>query len=251
MGRISGQKLTDQEKIEKQINHYFPILAQFYIVFSHSIDFIEEVGAKQALLYGGARRIGSIRSAVERIVDTAPPSRTKRLERIEQTDITDALLLLYVHMIGVLDAFAIALDSKLKLNLGKRNIDLLGAKFLCTASLPPLTTLMANYDSWLYRIKEELRNRFVHRIPPYVPDSRFTQEEADRNATLEREKFRLLLEDGDVEGSERISEEQKSLGTFWPVIAFTDNNTLYHLHPTLLDDTFRFCCLNVPSPMIT
>jgi hypothetical protein len=244
LGLISGHTLTDQEKIETQINHFFPILAQFFIVFSHSVEMIEDKGAKEILKYGGSRRIGSIRLAVEKVIDIAPPSRVKPLQRTQQNEVTDALLVLYVHMVGVFDAFAIALDSKLGLKLDKRKIDLMGAKFLGTLALPQLTALMAKYDLWLHRIKDELRNRFVHRVPPYIPDSRFTQEEADRYADLEREKFRLLIEDGDIEGSDNISEEQKSLGTFWPVIAFTDNNTLYHLHPTLLDDTFRFCCLN-------
>lgn len=244
LGLISGHKLTDQEKIDTQINHFFPILAQFFIVFNHSIDLVEDTGAKEILKYGGSRRIGSIRLAVERVIDTAPPSRLKPLERKEQNEVTDSLLVLYVHMVGVLDAFAIALDSRLKLKLDKRKIDLMGAKFLGTLALPQLTALMAKYDLWLRRIKDELRNRFVHRVPPYIPDSRFTQEEADRYADLEREKFRLLIEDGDIEGSDRISEEQKSIGTFWPVIAFTDTNAVYHLHPTLLDDTFRFCTLN-------
>jgi hypothetical protein len=217
---------------------------QFLILSSHSILLLSDVRAREILQYGAARRIESIRNAVENIIEIAPPGRKKRLTTEERRAISDSILLFYVHIIGVLDAFAIALFRKLNLGDEKqeRKSDLLNKKFRSSLNVRAIEGLFASHDDWLLRIKDDLRNRYVHRIPPYVPDARFTESEATQYGSLEKKKFELLAA-GDLDGVSQVEEAQESLGVFEPILTFSENNSHMLLHPTIVDDTFRFICL--------
>ncbi|MBK8439663.1 MAG: hypothetical protein IPL38_09170 [Rhodobacter sp.] len=149
-----------------------------------------------------------------------------------------------MHMLGVLDAFAIALfrAQKTKVNVSERSVDLLKKSFRKEIGISEIDELIEKNDSWLMRIKENLRNRYVHRIPPYVPDGRFTPDEMIKFSSLEKEKFDLI-EAGDFGGAERLRAEQDAIGVFEPVLSFSEDKSYMLLHPTILDDTFRFVCL--------
>lgn len=240
--RFGGRELSDAEKIQKQVDHRFHILAQFFMLVGHSVGLISDTSVRSILQFGASRRIGSMRVAVGRILDIAPPHRIERLSTEERSDATDAMLVFYVHLIGVLDAFSIALARSQRPDIPEKKADLLSKRFRKELSISGLDQLFIENDLWLTRIKEEMRNRFVHRIPPYIPDARFTQEESDTFNKLEADKFRLIAE-GKIEESDRAEAEQSRIGRFWPVIAFTDTEAVVSLHPTLLDDAYRFCCL--------
>lgn len=241
--RHSGASITDLEKIRTQVDHFFPVLAQLFILTGQTIQMMTDQRVREILQYGASRRLGSIRLAVERIIDLAPPDRRKRLSVDEKNELADSILLLYVHMVGVLDAFAIALFRKLELDssIKEQNADLLNKKFRRLVSLGSVDKLFNDHDAWLRRVKDELRNRFVHRIPPYVPDAAFTEAEAACFGRLEAEKFALIAK-GDLDGAERLRSEQDALGVFQPILTFSENNSHMLLHPTILDDTFRFAC---------
>ena len=105
-------------------------------------------------------------------MDIAPPDRLKRLSRDESSEVTSAMLVFYVHLVGVLDAFSIALVRQLKPEFPEKNADLLSKKFREKFTIDGLNQLFVENDAWLTQVKEEMRNRFVHRIPPYMSHPR-------------------------------------------------------------------------------
>jgi hypothetical protein len=89
------------------------------------------------------------------------------------------------------------------------------------------------------RVKDELRNRFVHRVPPYVPPSVIRPTHKEEYDRLSEEYSRALatMELGQLD---EISSEQEAVGEFFPWICFVDDNAFMPLHHTVLDDLFRF-----------
>jgi hypothetical protein len=235
--------LSDTDKLKIQADRSFSTLARFFTVTASTIQSLDDPNVREILLYGASRRISSIRRAVEQILKIAPIDRTKPLSADESHDLSDCLLLLYVHIIGVFDAFAIAMVRKLQPEgVDEKEADLLSKKFRTKLNLPEVEQVFLEHETWLKRVKDELRNRYVHRIPPYIPPARFTKEEGARSQYLEAEKFRLISA-GDTDGSEKCRLEQEALGTFLPCIAFSESGALMHLHATVLDDVYRFVCL--------
>ncbi|MBP9182425.1 MAG: hypothetical protein KBF78_04770 [Fuscovulum sp.] len=242
--RLSGQELSDEDKIAIQANHYFPVLAQFFIVTSRTIQEIEDRHVREILQYGASRRISSIRRAVNRIIQIAPHDREKRLSEDERGEVSDSILLLYVHILGVLDAFAIALHRKFssRLEFSERKADLLSKSFRKSLGVSEIGEIIERNDLWFARVKVELRNRYVHRIPPYVPDAQFTSTEAERYSQLAKIELELIAA-GNFDEAARVQAEKDSLGVFAPVLSFSESNHHMVLHPTVLDDTFRFNCI--------
>ena len=244
LGRKDEVILSGPEKIDLQARHYFQILAKSFIISGQIIQLLADSSIREILQYGASRLIGSIRRSVQTIMKIAPPGRVKKLTIDQSSDVSDAVLLIYVHMIGVIDAFSIAFWRKStdRLSVRERDADLLRKKYRNKLNISGLNEIFQENEKWISRIKEDFRNRYVHRIPPYVPDARFTNEESRRFADLERRKF-SLISSGDLDGAEKLRAEQDLIGKFWPVLAFTDMESIVHLHPTIPDDTFRFNCL--------
>ena len=150
-------------------------------------------------------------------------------------------MVVYVHMIGVFDAIAIALkrinDGGMKND--ERSADLLTSKFRKSVDFMSLETLFKDNDGWFRRVKEELRNRYVHRVPPYVAPAALTHKDVIENNRLQV-VLNDAMKDGDLAKIDEVIALQARLGRFSPFICFTDSDELMQLLPTILDDLFRF-----------
>lgn len=231
----------DRRKISLQHDHYHPVLVELLTGLSTTITYLKKGKSHNILQYGAARRINSIYKATNSVCAVAPHNRKSPLSNDEARGLSDDLLLIYVHMIGVFDALSIAFNRTTSppIELSETKADILKKTFRDKLGNSTIDAIFLDNKSWLKRIKEELRNRYVHRVPPYVPTSSFTDEEAARYAELEEEKFREIRNQN-FDRIDEIAMEQSKLGTFRPWICFSDSDGIILLHPTVLDDVMRF-----------
>lgn len=238
---IQSEPEKSKAKLKVQWHHYHPTLVSLLTSFSGTVDALETNDVKRILQYGAARRIFSIYRWAKVICDLAYPDRVDVLTQEESRELSDALMVIYVHMIGVFDAIAIALE---RINDGstkndEKYADLLRPKFRKAVDFVSLETLFKDNDRWFRRVKEELRNRYVHRVPPYVAPAVWSQ-----NDVTENNKLQVFLNDamnnGDLVKIDEVMALQAGLGKFSPFICFTDSDELMNLLPTILDDLFRF-----------
>ncbi|MCA3446981.1 MAG: hypothetical protein INF93_09725 [Rhodobacter sp.] len=232
---------TDADKISIQFHHYHPATAQFYIAFSGTIQGIANDYIRSILLYGAARRASSIFRSITKLPRVAPLGRESPLSQEEMTEVNDCLLLLYVHYIGVIDAFSIAYTRVVPSleRCKERYADLLTEKFRSKIGSSELEKIFTQNDAWLFRVKDKLLNRFVHRVPPYVPPSVFRPAHKEEFDRLSEEGSRALAK-RDMNLYGEIEEEKERLGEFFPWICFIDDNEFMPFHSTVLDDLFRF-----------
>jgi hypothetical protein len=146
---------VDEEKIEIQFCHYHAAAAQFFIAFSGTIERLENDGIRNILLYGAARRAGSIFRSIKELLSVAPLGRTSPLTRDELTIVNDCLMLLYVHYIGVIDAFSIAYAMVIpSLNaVPEKSADLLTKKFRTKIGNSRLDKIFSKNDLWLSTVR--------------------------------------------------------------------------------------------------
>lgn len=231
----------DRRKIQLQHDHYHPVLVELQLGLSATITQLKRENYHDILQYGAARRVNSIYKATKSVCEVAYPERTDPLSMDEARRLSDDLLLIYVHMIGVFDALAIAFHrtSTPPIEASETKADLLNKNFRNKLGNGAIQEIFRANMDWFDRIKEGLRNRYVHRVPPYVPTSSFTEEEATKHRELESEKFRETIK-RNFDRVDEIRIEQSKLGTFRPWICFSDVDEIMHLHPTVLDDVMRF-----------
>lgn len=238
---MSLEPSATERKLAFQHNHRSSATTQHFITFSSTIEYCRVNEVREVLQYGASRRSISVRRSADIICQLAPWNRKNPLSMDESHEVTDALLLIYVHMMGVFDAFSIALYriNRDRFSISERDADLVSRKFRSQLGNSEIDEIFLKNDRWFRRIKDELRNRFVHRIPPYIPHAAWSKQEAVEYKALEQAKHFALLENR-IEEHAEISERQSRLGRFNAVIMFTESNAMMHLHPTVLDDVFRF-----------
>lgn len=230
-----------KEKIKAQFHHYHPALVSLHIAFSGTVMELVDNDIHNILQYGAARRISSIYSVTKSFARLAYPEREEVLSQDESRRLSDDLLLIYVHMVGVLDAFGIALH-RLKgadIKSAEKHADILKAKFRRETDFVNLEDFFGEHDKWFTRIKDDMRNRYVHRVPPYVAPAVFNQEDANEYERLQGLIYAAMRK-LDVETMDTLREQQRKLGRFSPFISFIDSDQIVYLSPTVLDDVMRF-----------
>lgn len=230
-----------KEKEQILFHHWHPVFVEFFTSLSGTLFQIEKNDVHSILLYGVSRRLGSMRRALNDICNIAYPDRTEVAGEDEKTRLDDALLLFYVHLIGVIDALAIAFHrvSVDPDNRREKTADLLRSKFRTEVGIQNLNDLFQDNDSWVKRVKSELRNRYVHKVPPYVPPAELNEADQGNWARLEMEHA-TAIRDGRYEELEKIRDKQASLGVFCSEIWFIEDNAAMPLLITVLDDAMRF-----------
>lgn len=222
-------------------DNWYPVFVELFTSFSGTLYVIEQDDVHNILQFGASRRLDSMLRAVNDICDIAYPNRTEIASKDEKNRLDDALLLFYVHLMGVFDALAIAFhrttdnpdDGK------ERFVDLLNPKSRKKLDLQSLNTLFQENSDWFKRVKGELRHRYVHRVPPYVPPAEHDEKARAENEKLEQKLSSALL-NRRFDELEGIRDEQALLGVFCSKISFIENNTYTPLLITVLDDAMRF-----------
>jgi len=230
----------EQSKIYFQFKHRVSADTQFQLAFSGTINQLQRGDVQNILQYGAARRVNSISRSLANFCKIAPPNRRAPLSLDEAGIVSDSLLLIYVHILGVFDALAISICRlNPDLNLIEKEANLLSRKFRKAAGAIELDPLFEANSDWLKRVKNELRHRYVHRVPPYIPSSQINKKHVAKLHKLD-EDYAKALERLDFDTVERIYNERNLIGEFSPWIAFSDSGDIMVLYPTVLDDIFRF-----------
>ncbi|MCR9068416.1 MAG: hypothetical protein NXH79_06185 [Rhodobacteraceae bacterium] len=231
----------DRRKAQIQFDNYLSALQDFFTSISYSINLVEHQEIHQILQFGAGRRISSLFRTAATFSHIVSHDRTEPLNQEEVREVSDCLLLFYVHMVGALDAIAISLVrlSDASLGLAERNADILQKNFRKKIGFDSIEELFEENDAWFFRIKDDLRNRFVHRVPPYVPPSVMSEAETQRFHELE-EKIWDAMKNQRFDDVDAYRAEQKALGRFSAVISFIDTSTVMPLITTVTDDLMRF-----------
>ena len=242
----SSKAETSTAKIKVQYYHCRSTLVSLHTAFSGTIIELEDSDIKNILQYGAARRVSAIYRNAMKICNIAYLDRVEPLSQDESGYLSDSLLVIYVHIVGVMDAFAIALKRIAgdDLTTAEKNADILSAKFRKSVDFVSLEALFRDNSDWFLRVKDCLRNRFVHRVPPYVAPAIFTPEDAVEDQRLQNTLSQALI-DEDWSKLDDVPAMQAKLGKFFPFISFIDSDEHMPLLPTLLDDLLRFQVLTL------
>ncbi len=235
------QNEARKEKEQILFHHWHPVFVEFHASLSGTLFEIEKNDVHKILLYGASRRLRSMHKALNDICEIAYLGRTKVASKDEKTRLDDALLLFYVHLMGVIDALAIAfhricIEPEV---MPEKRADLLERNFRRKASIQDLNILFQENAEWFKRVKFELRNRYVHKVPPYVPPSELSEADQEQYKKLEN-KLSIAIHERRFEGLEEIRDEQAALGVFCSDICFIEDNASMPLLITVLDDAMRF-----------
>ena len=139
-------------------------------------------------------------------------------------------------------AFHRVSDPPLEIN--ERKADLLNRKFRNLIGDAELNEVFEGNDAWFLRVKDELRNRYVHRVSPYVPTAGYSPEDVKENNRIQAERW-LALKEERFDDIEAINKKEQSLGKFLPWISFVDSDIHMPLLATVLDDVLRFSELSL------
>lgn len=239
-GLPSGSNL-DKEKISIQYHHYHPVLCGFRSSFYETVFRIDDVDVKSTLLYGASRRLHSIYRAVNEIAEIAYPERTDVANGDDKYKLDDSLLLVYVHMMGFFDALAIAFYQVVNFpdNRFEGRESLFDKKFRNQLKSPIIHEIFGKNREWFDRVNSEMRHRFVHRVPLYVPPAVLLPNDHEKYMELQTKYDESMREKRFDELSD-IQDEQEKLGQFVDWMTMIEVDGHMPLLSTVLDDVLRF-----------
>lgn len=241
------EKVSSLEKIRIQYDHYHPALVSFQTAFIPTVLEIQNEEIRQVLQYGAGRRLRSICRAANKFSDVAYPDRTEVATESEQADLDDALMLIYIGIPAFFDALSVAsFRSVQPQNYMEKTADLFSRKYLNAVGLGQLYEEICPHIPWYKRLTEQLRHRYAHRVPPYVPPAIHRPRDAEQYKALQGE-FRSAMAEKRFDDLSDIMQKQREVGSFCPMIVFFEDNASMHLPSTVLDDllTFQFVALTV------
>lgn len=231
---------TDFEKVRVQHQYYHPALISFKTSFMGTVLELPEGMPKTVLQYGAGRRLLSIYAAINRLAQIAYPDRIEVCTEDEQRELDDSLLILYISMPAFFDALSLSLFHKLSpAGLQARNANIFDRKFTKAVDLPDLRKKIIPFSAWHKRMNEELRHRYAHRVPPYVPSSELDDDDQKQLKILQQE-YSKALATKQWDALSEIMDRQRQLGKFCPKIYFFEENSWMPLQSTVFDDVLRF-----------
>ena len=130
-------------------------------------------------------------------------------------------------------------QSLIQFRLRKKNQDLLVRAKRKQLGLCELDELFDEHNEWFVHVKDRLRNRFVHRVPPYVTPMGLNEKEATLYKNLEEEIWTATLA-GDRSKADKLREQQVALGSFFPFILFIESDEHMPILSTVLSDAMLF-----------
>lgn len=237
--KFNGQE-KDFEKIRIQFEQCHSALVSFQTAFISPVLSIPDQCIKVVLQYGALRRLRSIYRAANKFADVAYPDRKEIASEDELSDLDDALMLIYVGIPAFFDALSVASFRAMKpKGYIEKHADIFSKKYLTAIDLGDLYDELAPHISWQKRVKEELRHRFAHRVPPFVPSATHGPDDTRRYEELQ-EEYRNAMEQKRFDELSGIMNEQQSLGEFCPWIFFHEENMSMPLQSTVLNDLLTF-----------
>lgn len=250
--RYTGDERA-REKVKIQHHHFWPALVSLKTSFIPSVIELPPGNIQSVLRYGAGRRLLSIISAGKTFSEIVFPERTQVASEDERTKLDDALMIIYISIPAFFDVLAIASFRATKARgYDEKTSDLFSKKYLKTIGLGELYNRIREFISWHKRVKEQLRHRYAHRIPPFVPSAEYSPQDRKRFEELEAQYSRALS-DRRFDDLEAITDEQSSIGTFCNWLYFYEEDARMHLQTTVLNDvlTFQVVALTLLEELLT
>jgi hypothetical protein len=199
--------------------------------------------AKQQMLHGVGRRLGTIRRSMMKMFELYPPEQTQPLPRETLADLQICLQAYVINLYGVFDNWAWAFVHRHDLLIqvgGRKGVSLFKREtrqFLPGALTDYIqSTVIAWHDDYL----KGYRDALAHRIPVYMPPAMWTSADKEEYERLEQEKTNCIR-NGEWERLDEVWAQQDVIGKACPTIMheFSDDPAAraVYLHPQLVCDT--------------
>ncbi|MGA9853263.1 MAG: hypothetical protein WBR15_10065 [Gammaproteobacteria bacterium] len=187
--------------------------------------------AKRYMILGIARRLRVIQQNYLALYEVIENDRKEPLNNSEQINLDLHLNSLYLHIRGVLDNLAWALEFEFViypldlLQKTPQKIGLFNGGFISRIGkrYVALSQVLKNYQQWHEGMKT-IRDPAAHRIPNYVAPSVLTPEEVLLYRGLES-KANTMFKNGDFDGAMKVHDEIDGLGKFEPLFIDEIGNT--------------------------
>lgn len=207
--------------------------------------------AKEHLIHGAGRRVKVLRRCLNNVFKLFPPSQTMPLESDDLSEVQVSLHAFVMNLYGVFEnlAWTFVIRHSLEDSIGDyRRVGM----FLRSTQrhLPPeLRDYLVKQQmvTWHDDYLKNYRDALAHRIPLYIPPSRFTDADAQRHNAIEHEVL-AEIQRCDWERVELLQREQDALGVAYPMFihSFHDERKAQpvYLHPQMICDiktVIEFC----------
>ena len=212
------------------------------VVEGQGLDRASQV--REHLLHGAARRLKTVRRALQRVFELFPLDQARPLESDTLSDVQTNLHAFVMNLYGLYDnwAWAFVLRHGLLDTLGdRRRVGLF--QQATQKHLPEELRQYLTSDAlkrWHDEYAKSFRDALAHRIPPYVPPAEFTEQEGQKYNELEDEKVQCIREMR-WERLDEVWAEQAALGrpSFVFLHAFVEEEPPRPLlmHPQLITDS--------------
>lgn len=200
---------------------------------------IANADAREYLLQGVARRLGTIKACITNVYELFPPDTLHPLQRAVLENLQINLQAFAINVSGVHDnwAWAYLLGQGIKLN--PLNIGLFNPR-----TRPHLTEGMRLYldnpaiQNWHKTYSKDYRDALAHRIPLYVPPAEFSDADHQAWSNLDAEHWKALL-GGRLEEAEELDQKKSAIGkpSYRFVHSMTNGNARpVYLHPQIVCD---------------
>lgn len=204
------------------------------MTFAHKVS-IEK--ASHYLQFGASRRLGSLFRSYNSFIRTVPPYRKEPLQEEEKHGLDKDLNLMYIHLRGVLDNYALIYcllkEPYLLEKLKQNQIWFFNKKFEKESQMT-ICSKLKEYDKWIEDLSER-RDPVAHRIPLYmVPSLLNSQETKIHNELMTQHTTFLSHHQFDL--ADKSFNDALSLGTYWPVFAYNPYEKSIPIYPTVPTD---------------
>jgi hypothetical protein len=211
-------------------------LLKFYTSVSALSQEISQPDVRKWMQYGLCRRFGSIHHNFSELTSIIHEHRRGPLATEEGFRVSDAVSLLYLHSSAVFDALSHAISETLKLgpHRSQLDIDIAREKFrrqIADAELREKTNL---HSKWLMNTRRSFRHDIAHRIPPYIPTSSLTAEDAQRLKQLD-ELYSTALKDQRLDDATKLHDQKREVGQLAPIIITDVDGSFRFIYPTITE----------------
>jgi hypothetical protein len=256
MGLLSGNPETVAHFWAKAAYiHYLTVSQAVIELPDASIQLSSLLSAGSAsdyMRYGVARRILTIRLALNDLYRVAPPDRRKPLGQDDVDVASRSLNDIYIHCLGVLDNYSHVIAHQLVPDqtalMHHRDFALFSPAFSRHLGSQQITAILDSYRDW-YRLLKTLRDPVAHRIPLTVPpvvlqpDERLRYELAwddwQREMAAPPPRTTSDYEQALDAWSERVGrlmQHMEQIGEFRPLISHDPRDAAVPIYPTVIDD---------------
>jgi hypothetical protein len=234
--------LYSKEQTEKLFHNYEKVCSELRALLEETVLMggnIDDRLVKEYLMHGVARRVGTIRRAVQNIFKLFPPNCENRLEKEVIDDIAINMQAHVMNVFGVFDnwAWAFILRHGLLDEVG----GMLRVGIFQKNTKDYLPKVLVDYinntlKKWHLEYLKSYRDTLAHRIPLYIPPLEYNEYEIEYLKELEKNIDKSII-NNDWDAVEKLGDEKEKLGapSFVFLHSFSERPLL--LHPQVLIDS--------------